>query len=38
VLAETADWQIDLGDEVIGKWCGENGREPTSPIWGRLCA
>jgi len=37
VLAEdNDDWQIDLGDEVIGKWCGENGREADiTLIWGR---
>ena len=37
VLAEdNPDWQIDLGDEVIGKWCGENGREAdVTLIWGK---
>ena len=36
LAADNPDWQIDLGDEVIGKWAGENGREAdVTLIWGR---
>lgn len=36
VAAENPDWQIDLGDEVIGTWHGENGREASiTLVWGR---
>ncbi|MGA7396555.1 MAG: hypothetical protein WBW62_03820 [Solirubrobacterales bacterium] len=36
VAADNPDWAIDLGDEVIGKWLGENGREADiTLIWGR---
>ena len=36
VAADNPDWAIDLGDEVIGKWQGENGREADiTLIWGR---
>ncbi len=36
VASENPDWAIDLGDEVIGKWQGENGREADiTLIWGR---
>jgi len=37
VLAEdNADWQIDLNDDVIGRWRGENGRAgAVTLVWGR---
>jgi len=37
VLAEdNADWKIDLNDEVIGRWRGENGRAgAVTLVWGR---
>ncbi len=37
VLAEdNPDWKIDLNDEVIGRWRGENGRAgAVTLIWGR---
>ncbi|MGV1047773.1 MAG: hypothetical protein ACOYD4_04505 [Solirubrobacterales bacterium] len=37
VLAEdNPDWQIDLNDDVIGRWRGENGRAgAVTLIWGR---
>jgi len=36
IAADNPDWAIDLGDEVIGKWLGENGREADiTLIWGR---
>ncbi|HEY4779182.1 MAG TPA: hypothetical protein VIH47_06295 [Solirubrobacterales bacterium] len=37
VLAEdNADWRIDLNDEVIGRWQGENGRAgAVTLVWGR---
>lgn len=36
VAADNPDWAIDLGDEVIGKWQGENNREADiTLIWGR---
>lgn len=37
VLAEdNPDWRIDLNDEVIGRWRGENGRAgDVTLIWGR---
>jgi hypothetical protein len=37
VLAEdNPDWQIDLNDEVIGHWRGENGRAgAVTLVWGR---
>jgi hypothetical protein len=37
VLAEdNADWRIDLNDEVIGRWRGENGRAgKVTLVWGR---
>lgn len=37
VLAEdNADWRIDLNDDVIGKWRGENGRVgDVTLVWGR---
>ncbi len=37
VLAEdNPGWQIDLNDDVIGRWRGENGREGSvTLVWGR---
>ncbi len=37
ILAEdNTDWKIDLNDEVIGRWRGENGRAgAVTLIWGR---
>lgn len=36
VATENPEWQIDLGDEVIGTWHGENGREASiTLVWGR---
>jgi hypothetical protein len=37
VLAEdNPDWRIDLSDEVIGRWRGENGRAgAVTLVWGR---
>jgi hypothetical protein len=37
VLAEdNPSWQIDLNDEVIGEWRGENGRSGSvTLVWGR---
>jgi hypothetical protein len=37
VLAENnPDWRIDLNDEVIGRWRGENGRTgAVTLVWGR---
>ncbi|MDQ2621506.1 MAG: hypothetical protein M3Y45_00535 [Actinomycetota bacterium] len=36
VAADNPDWTIDLGDEVIGTWHGENGREASiTLVWGR---
>jgi hypothetical protein len=37
VLAEdNPDWQVDLNDDVIGRWRGENGRlGDVTLIWGR---
>ena len=37
VLAEdNSDWLIDLNDEVIGRWRGENGRAgAVTLVWGR---
>jgi hypothetical protein len=37
VLAEdNPDWKIDLNDEVIGRWRGENGRGgAVTLVWGR---
>ena len=37
VLAEdNSDWRIDLNDEVIGRWRGENGRAgAVTLVWGR---
>ena len=37
VLAEdNSDWKIDLNDDVIGRWRGENGRAgAVTLVWGR---
>lgn len=37
VLAEdNPDWRIDINDEVIGRWRGENGRAgAVTLVWGR---
>jgi hypothetical protein len=37
VLAEdNAEWRIDLNDDVIGRWRGENGRAgAVTLVWGR---
>jgi len=37
VLAEdNPDWKIDLNDDVIGRWLGENGRGgDVTLVWGR---
>lgn len=37
ILAENnQDWRIDLNDEVIGRWRGENGRGgDVTLVWGR---
>jgi hypothetical protein len=34
--ADNPDWRIDLNDEVIGRWRGENGRAgAVTLVWGR---
>jgi hypothetical protein len=40
ILAEdNPEWQIDLNDEVIGRWRGENGRAgAVTLVWGRPLA
>lgn len=36
VAADNPEWTIDIGDEVIGTWHGENGREAAiTLVWGR---
>jgi hypothetical protein len=36
IAAENPDWTIDLNDEVIGKWEGEQGRTAdVTLVWGR---
>jgi hypothetical protein len=37
ILAEdNADWRMDLNDDVIGRWRGENGRAgAVTLVWGR---
>ncbi len=36
IAADNPDWTIDLGDEVIGKWEGEQGRTADiTLVWGR---
>jgi len=35
VAGDNPEWQIDLGDEVIGTWHGENGRQAAiTLVWG----
>jgi hypothetical protein len=36
LAADNEDWRIDLNDDVIGRWRGENGRAgAVTLIWGR---
>jgi hypothetical protein len=36
LAAQNPDWRIDLNDEVIGRWRGENGRAgAVTLVWGR---
>jgi hypothetical protein len=36
LAADNADWRIDLNDDVIGRWRGENGRAgAVTLVWGR---
>lgn len=36
VAEDNPDWKIDLNDEVIGRWQGENGRAgAVTLVWGR---
>ena len=36
LAADNPDWRIDLNDEVIGRWRGENGRAgAVTLVWGR---
>lgn len=36
VAADNSDWQVDISDEVIGTWHGEEGREAAMTlVWGR---
>jgi hypothetical protein len=36
LAADNPDWRIDLNDEVIGRWRGENGRAGSvTLVWGR---
>ncbi|HMU27311.1 MAG TPA: hypothetical protein PKA56_01565 [Solirubrobacterales bacterium] len=36
VAADNPDWTIDISDEVIGTWLGEQGREAAMTlVWGR---
>ena len=36
LAADNPDWQIDLNDDVIGRWRGENGRAgAVTLVWGR---
>ena len=36
VAADNPDWSIDISDEVIGTWHGEQGREASMTlVWGR---
>jgi hypothetical protein len=32
--AENPDWQLDLSDEVIGRWRGEHGVAAMTLVWG----
>lgn len=39
LAADNPDWKIDLNDDVIGRWRGENGRAgAVTLIWGRPLA
>jgi hypothetical protein len=36
LVEDNPDWKIDLNDEVIGRWRGENGRAgAVTLVWGR---
>jgi hypothetical protein len=36
LAADNPDWRIDLNDDVIGRWRGENGRAgDVTLVWGR---
>jgi len=36
LAADNPDWKIDLNDDVIGRWRGENGRAgDVTLVWGR---
>ncbi len=36
LAADNSDWRIDLNDDVIGRWRGENGRAgAVTLVWGR---
>ena len=36
IAADNPDWTIDISDEVIGTWHGEEGREAAMTlVWGR---
>jgi hypothetical protein len=36
LAADNGDWRIDLNDDVIGRWRGENGRAgAVTLVWGR---
>jgi hypothetical protein len=36
LAADNTDWRIDLNDDVIGRWRGENGRAgAVTLVWGR---
>jgi len=36
LAADNPDWQIDLNDDVVGRWRGENGRAgAVTLVWGR---
>jgi hypothetical protein len=36
LAADNPDWRIDLNDDVIGRWRGENGRAGSvTLVWGR---
>jgi hypothetical protein len=32
--AENPDWELDLSDEVVGHWRGENGTAAMTLVWG----
>ncbi len=35
IAEDNPDWKIDLNDDVIGKWLGENGRAgDVTLVWG----